>query len=226
MNKMLARITELFEKADQASLREKVLIGVTVAAVIGFVFQIALIDPMLAQQKSLDSQVVTIMKIRAGLEGQLRNGPLQKKALLKEKLNGEIKVIERHLEKLDEETQKYAATLVSPEEMPGLLQVLLARQSLKLIKMSNVAPVPVMENAVTEQEAKTPLTQRKELYRHGITIQLRGNYDAVLAYLLKLEAQSWKLIWLSMKYQVVDYPVGELDLHLQTLSTGTQWLGV
>ncbi len=226
MAEMQIDIKEMIEKIDALSLREKTLIAATIAVVLGFTLQFLLIDPALQRQAALENRISAASKLNQVLQTQRRNSPSVKNAALKKNLNAEIRAVERQLSALDDEITKYAATLVSPDEMPGLLQVLLAGQSLQLIRMSNIDPVPMMDRVERESEEVTSINQRKDLYRHGISMQLRGNYHEVIGYLAKLEAQSWKLIWHSMKYEVIDYPIGELDLQLQTLSTEKHWLGV
>lgn len=226
MTRIPADLSELKAWLDKLSLREQLLIAVTVASTFAFTIQLSLVDPLLAQHEALKTQIDTAENVKSSLQIQMLNGPLIQKVLQKKKLKSEIKAVGRHLEALESETEKYASSLVSPGEMPALLQILLAGQSLQVVNMKNVKPILVMQSQESEVEDSTPLSKDKVLYLHGITIKLRGSFSGVLGYLLKLEAQPWKLIWSSMEYNVVDHPIGELDLHLQTLSTDQYWLDI
>ena len=226
MNKVQANFSGLKAWAEKLSLREQLLITVTVASLLAFTLQLSLVDPLLAQHEILKSKIRTAENVKKVLQTQVLNGPHIQKALQKKQLKDDIKTVERDLEALESETEKYASSLVSPGEMPALLQILLAEQSLQVVKMTNIKPILVMQATEQEEKDGIPLAKEKVLYRHGITITLRGSFNAVFNYLLKLESQPWKLIWSSMEYNVTDYPVGELDLHLQTLSTDQHWLDI
>jgi len=116
--------------------------------------------------------------------------------------------------------------MVPAQQMPMLLQVLLAEGELQLVSLLNTKPLPFVAVAVAAREESSTLAGASQLFKHGLTIKLRGRYMAVLEYLKELEAQEWKFIWRSMTYEVLDYPIGELELNIQTLSKDERWLGV
>jgi MSHA biogenesis protein MshJ len=64
------------------------------------------------------------------------------------------------------------------------------------------------------------------LYRHALEITLQGDYFGVLNYLKTLETLPWRIHWVSIDYQVNNYPIAETRLQVYTLSFDKDWLGV
>ena len=223
---MLKTLKNTIERLEALSLRERTLICVTVLVGLVMALQAVLIDPLTERHIQTRNQIRLAMNLNQGLESQLRNSPNVKNLNRQRELEAEINVVEEQMRVIDSGVADYAASLISPKEMPRLLQILLAEESLQLVTMKNVPPIPVVDRVTEEQNADMSLNESAELYRHGILISLRGEYPAVVNYLEKLESQTWKLIWHSMKYEVIDYPTGQVELHLQTLSTDRRWLGV
>lgn len=70
------------------------------------------------------------------------------------------------------------------------------------------------------------LGEQQIIYKHGLTLQFNGNYQATLEYLQKLEASNWHFFWDSIHYQVTEYPLAKVSLNLHTLSLEKSWLHV
>jgi len=223
---MLKHLHNALDSLEARSIREKVLIGGAISAVLVMMLQVLLIDPLVTRQDGLRGKLRTAADLKRSFEGQLKNSPYLKILDRQRALEAEIEIVERQLQQLDTEVAEYASSLISPEEMPELLETLLAEQSLQLINVNNITAIPVLNRNDSDQSQETSLNETLQLYRHGITISLRGEYPAIVGYLKRLESQPWKLIWHSMNYEVAEYPLGQVELHLQTLSTDKRWLGV
>ena len=64
------------------------------------------------------------------------------------------------------------------------------------------------------------------LFRHGLILELSGDYMSVLRYVQALERLPWKFFWESMNYQVQQWPTGKITLKLLSLSSEEGWIGV
>ena len=221
---MFATLQLVLDKLQALSLREKGLVGVTGAAILIFTLQLSLIQPMTARVSEVKQQINVAEALNRGLANQLKNSPTNRVEGEKLALAKEIKIVEMQLQAVEAELEKYTASMVSANEMPSLLQILLKQQGLQLMSLNNIAPVAIMNKVQGADE--TFSEQPSGLYRHGINLQLRGNYSEVQGYLEKLEQQTGKLLWRSMSYEVEQYPTGSLSLELQTLSMEERWLGV
>jgi MSHA biogenesis protein MshJ len=68
--------------------------------------------------------------------------------------------------------------------------------------------------------------QHHPIYKHGLAITFAGNYTDTVNYLRALEALPWAIVWDKIDYQVKDYPMAEITIHVVTLSFEEGWLGV
>ncbi|MFT4798009.1 MAG: MSHA biogenesis protein MshJ, partial [Candidatus Azotimanducaceae bacterium] len=65
-----------------------------------------------------------------------------------------------------------------------------------------------------------------QIFRHGIQLQLRGDFHTLRRYLIAIEQQPWKLLWQSVRLETKKNGESVMELQLQTLSTDNAWLGV
>ncbi|MEX1056410.1 MAG: hypothetical protein WED11_01660, partial [Natronospirillum sp.] len=111
-------------------------------------------------------------------------------------------------------------SLISPEQMVRVLRDLLAQQDgLALIRLQTL-PATTTEGVAPDAAAGT------QVYRHAITLELQGSYNAVARYLRSVEQSEFRVYWSDMKYVVDAYPTGRLTLTLYTLSAQEGWLNV
>ena len=82
------------------------------------------------------------------------------------------------------------------------------------------APVPAPVAAPAASVAKP----RELLYRHGVEIELQGNYLDMVNYMTALEALPQQLFWGSAKLDAEQYPQAKLTLTLYTMSLDDQWM--
>src|SRR5476649_773424 len=82
------------------------------------------------------------------------------------------------------------------------------------------APVPAPVAAPAASVAKP----RELLYRHGVEIELQGNYLDMVNYMSALEALPQQLFWGSAKLDAEQYPQAKLTLTLYTMSLDDQWM--
>jgi len=216
----------LLARFDAFSFREQLLLGVTIAALTTFGLQLGLIDPTHLKQSGIEKELAASRALTEGFQRQLGQGQNQEEQKKSERLKVEIGLVQAEISELNEEIERYAATMVPAEEMPSLLQVILEESDLQLVSLSNIVPIPIM--SIPEDAGEIEKAQLKEiqLYRHGISLKLRGEYRSVLNYISELETQKWKFNWRSMVYEVDEYPIGEVELQLQTLSRDERWMGV
>ncbi len=106
---------------------------------------------------------------------------------------------------------------VSPRVMVEVLSNILKENStLQLLKLESI---PVASLSKSKQEYSG-------VYRHGLSITLRGNYLNTLNYLKSLESLPWKFSWDTIDYKVKKHPVAETTLRVYTLSFEENWLGL
>lgn len=189
-----------------------------------------LIEPQLAKANALQRSIANQSATLAEMQAQLTT--LQQKMQIDPDAANKAALVSLQAEqkKLDDDLQHYAATLVRPEQMNGLLERLLARHAgLRLISLKTLAPSSVLAEQGKEpgKGAAAPAVDKQyDLYRHGVEIRLEGNYADLQAYLGQLEQLQQGLLWGQLRYKVRDYPRAEMSLMVYTLSPERAWLAL
>lgn len=119
----------------------------------------------------------------------------------------QIERLNRQLSRLNENVEQRMRTLVGPEQMAALLlSVLEQGEGLTLMGLVNQPPQPVDTG-----EGAT-------LYRHGLSLQLRGSYLDLLDYVQRLERLSGRIFWQSLSFELDRHPDGDIRLDFFTIS--------
>ena len=217
VNKVFKTKVDLF---NALSIRERILFGITLLAILAFPWwhffaapAIAQIEKMEAYNKRIDysnsSSKLSVDQIKARLEAGVHQEKKEQLARLKQELMT-----------VEEQLQLQASELVDPEEMFKLMTRLIYKESmLKLLSLkrravkSALEPTGGLENGVG-------------IYRHVLEVKFSGKYEDIFAYLTSLESLDWKLIWEEIKISSDEYPFFNVKVVISTLSTRKEWVGV
>ena len=221
---------KLVEKIDGMSLRERVMVFAAVAFMLITAIQVLFLDPLLAEQKKLSTEVVQkqekIKDVRAQIEASLQARKNDAASPLRQRLSQ----IRQQLADGDAYLQTSRDRLVQPEKMAGLLeQVLHKNGQLQLVNLQTLPATPLIDKATKPNSAgaapASPSVELdKQVFKHGVQITVRGSYLDVLQYLTALEQLPTKMFWGMSRMNVVQYPTAELTLTLYTLSLDKIWL--
>jgi len=207
------------------SLRERALVFAAVAFALVSIINTFLLDPLLAQQKRLSSQVVQQQEKMKELQSQLN-------ALLQAKQADEHAPQRARIMQLKEQIAAGEAylkekrdRLVPPEKMAELLEKMLSKNKrLQLIEL-NTLPV---SQFIETQDRGSPAEQpsKRQIYKHDVKLTVRSRYLDLMQYLTALEKLPTEMFWGMASMEVVKYPDAELTLTLYTLSLDKTWLQV
>jgi MSHA biogenesis protein MshJ len=113
--------------------------------------------------------------------------------------------------------------LVPPDRMAALLEQVLGRNAnLQLVAMNTLPVTPFIE----PQADAAVGSHEPQMFKHGVTITVRGSYADVLQYLTSLERLPTRMFWGTAKMNVIRHPTLELTLTLYTLSLDRTWMQV
>jgi MSHA biogenesis protein MshJ len=132
--------------------------------------------------------------------------------------------LERRIANMDLDLSTQTADLIPPAEMVRVLKELLGRDTtLTLIRLESLAAEPLIAASEEEDERESGTIP---IYKHGLVIELMGDYLSAMRYLQAVEALPWNFLWDSFEYVVQEYPRGRLVLKVLSLSTEESWIGV
>lgn len=225
-----ARWKEMLARYDALTQRER---GLIAAALVGgclLVGNSVFVDLPLARAKALSKQLETERAELQMLEGQVlglqqsirdpNNENRVRLPQLKSELQGLRAALAQH-EKL----------LVTPQDIPALLERLLARHSaLRLVSLSTLPSIPVIQpeapakgDTPEARPAKASSGDGLAVWKHGVELRLQGSYADLTAYVADLEGLPQRLLWGDVRLRA-DYPNSELHLKIYTYSLDQAWL--
>ena len=229
MNFMSPR--KLIEMFEESSRREQGLIGLTGAVAVVFLLQMALLEPLMNETEKVKRRVVSLSSTQISLQKKLTSEPKEKRELALKRQ--ELAVQKQKVKELDIQLESMSNLLVSPDVMPHLLQSLISQNNMELVAFENMPPLPLVAPEISEDtssegktESASQIGKPLQLFRHGISLQLRGSFASSLQYLRSVESKPWRFMWDSLDYEVESYPNGSLIIKLETLSAEQHWLGV
>ena len=223
---MKEKLKLLTQKIDAMTMRERLLILVALIVAIHQAWDSLVWRPMVQQQDVLYAQEEQITRdiqsIQVTLNGLANQAKIDPNKAIKEQianLDSQIGAVETYI-------QNETSSLMKPPEMAKLLKSILDnQQGLRLINLEKKEAVALLQPEIDEA-TKKPIPVEYQIYRHGFSVQFRGNYLATLSYLKALEEQDDKFFWDSIEYDANEYPAGVVTINLYTLSLSEGWIGV
>ena len=229
---------ELQEKINALNQRERIIVMVTVLAVVVMVVQWLLIDPALAERKKLQLQSSNLKQQLQQQQGQVQVLEAQITAGVNRHKEQRKQQLADAVAEMDRQIQQSVVAMIPPRLMPEVLENILSHnKELKLVSLENRPVVPLIEegdeiagNASVKKlkkrqpEPNNPVKQG--LYNHGFVLTLSGNYMAAIRYFEELSQLPWQFYWDDLRYEVDRYPNATITLKVHTVSMSEDWIGV
>lgn len=196
----------LAARIDEMTLRQRAMVFATISLVVVVVVHTALIEPILARQKSLIDRVnrdqSQLTAVRAQLQDQLKEQETRPQDAEQEALAK----LEARMAEGEKTLAERKQAFIAPTRLPALLKDLLGPG--QAIRMESLKIMP-----------GTPVEAASQFYRHGVELSLKGGYFELAQYLANLEKLPARLLWGRLELQVEKYPEVRLTLQVHTLST-------
>jgi MSHA biogenesis protein MshJ len=219
------RLRQTQERVDNLSLRERAIVFVAVLALL-YAVAVNFIFPPLNKEKlklerELKTKQVEISVLQTQIEAMLGAGITGADSTKQAKLND----LQDRLRVIDQTLGKVTTGLVTPQEMPRLVREVLAKSHpLALVKLENLPPAPLVSPASTP--ANAPALAGGVVYKHGLRVELKGDYFAIARYLHDLERMPWKVFWGEMQLSSDKTGPSQVSLTFYTLSTREGWIAI
>jgi len=220
------RFAKLDDLYNGRSLRERAILGGGIAALVFLAMDSTLIRPVSAKLERSRVAIERTTEEIARLESE--HGALKRVELTDQEVElvARKELLQRQIAEIDAQIAAEISDLVPPEAVVSVLENVLADQSgLSLVRAESQQPHRVGSGALHDSDSSI-LDATDGLYRHGLRIQIEGDYRATLEYLERVEASPWNLLWDRLEYRVQQYPTATITLDLHTLSEVEEWIGV
>lgn len=223
---------------DDMSLRERAMVFIAAAFVVISLMQALLLDPLLAKQKLLSTQVIQQQERMKDLQAQMQNLLQAKQDEEHSPLRERMAQLKQQLLEQDSYLQSRRDRLVEPNKMADLLRQVLNKNGrlqlveLKTLPVSLLVEKPQGADAVGQTTtASAPDGQKqadtqKQIFKHGVQITVRGGYLDLVRYVAALEKLPAQMFWGEASLSVEKYPDGLFTLTVYTLSLDKTWLTV
>jgi len=236
------------QKYSVLTLREQMLILITGLVVLVMVVFTYFVEGNLTSIKKQNKEIRQLSSANKSTTSSIK---MLKQALLKDPniaIEQQISQYENKLIKIDADLLKLTSDLIDPIQMRhALIELLNLQKGVKLISFEVMPVEPLLLNdklnsELQNGEAQTANTSTNStnevisnyaeqpvslgLYRHSIKLKLKGRYFHLRDYLLQLEGLSWTFFWQKFQYQLVEYPMSELEVEIYSLSTNKEFIGV
>ncbi|MCE3252210.1 MAG: biosis protein MshJ [Cellvibrio sp.] len=207
---MSPAITKIFEQIDSRILRERVLIFLTILALVFLIWNFLVQAPFDRERKNLQAEAAKLTTEQKVLEGHISTltvAMASDPAIAKTK---EVGLLNANISEAESRLSGLSQGLISAEQLPKVLQDVLQRTA-----------------SVTLLQVRTLADARGAgVYKHGVLIRVAGGYSQLIQLMTEIEALQWKFYWESLDYTVKEYPNAEIDIRVFTLSSEEGLLGV
>lgn len=217
---MRERLTKLLARFDALSIRERLLIMAVILVLIFVLWDSLLMQPLNLQQKTANEQITNteqrLHSLNATITSLVTASQHDPNAVLRQ----QISTAALQTAALDKQLASATVGLISPDQMPQILETVLAKQSrLKLLQVRSLPARPLLKLPKGE-------TSTSNVYAHGFELQFQGSFSDTLTYLRALRTLPWHFYWDSLDVKVDRYPRNTVTLIVHTLGLREGWIGV
>lgn len=232
----MEQLKKIAEKINSLSLRERTVIFIAIIGLIFSVWDSLLMSPLEIEQKKIVAELNQKNTERLRLNIQLQQLISKSDQDPDAENIARLKSLRSRLIDVQAELENTTHNLVSPKDMPKILETVLHKiggLTLVSLKSLGVKPLVANEEAEGKTNAETKVTEKKltadnidNAYRHGLRIEFLGDYLTTLNYLKSLEELKWGFFWDNFELKVNEYPETSVAIEIFTLSLQQEWIGV
>lgn len=225
-------IQQAMEKIDSRVIRERVLIFLTLLALVFFLWDFLLQSRFDNERKAIELEAQQIVSERQALEGRISELTLALATDPTIVRKNEINQLTQRITDVETQLSSLSQGLISASQLPKALEDVLQKTS--AINVLQVRTLPASELQLAEEKkeaqsanAATPVVEAGTgVYKHTVLIRVSGSYAQLLNLMTEIESLSWRFYWESLDYRVTEYPDAEVDIRVFTLSSEEGLLGV
>ena len=216
----------LDEKFQALTTRERAVVGIGAVAVLVLVFDSVLIQPAEAEIKRAEQLSKSLRQEIDSLEEKRETLDVVELSPEEIAWRQRRQELEGALESVNRDIASEVSELVPPEDVVSVLEEMLrSSDGLELVRVASETPHRVGSDSLDEAESSV-LDATTSLYRHGMHVEIVGDFASTVEYLERVERARWHLLWDRLEYEVIAYPHARITIDLHTLSEVEEWIGV
>lgn len=225
MNKLRLQWQEWLQKFDHRKKSEKWIIAVLTMAALVWLYTELQLAPLSADRMTMSQQIDSAQTRLQAMQAREQVAIQRAQDDPDRAANDRLARLVQEQQQAQGEIEGLAGNLVTPYAMTQMLTTVLDRQpGLELIRVENRVPQPMRTaSQVSGEDGETPMAQ---VYKHGLIIEMQGDYFSLLNYLNYLENLSERFFWDQVHYLQSGWPDATITLELHTLSTEEGFVGV
>ena len=224
-------LKSLQARLDNLTLQERGILVFVVIAVTFFAWDYLLMQPLAFRQQSVVTQIRVNNAELIALEaetGQIVKEGTQDPNIAKK---AELQQLQRKLKELNAELGQTMNQLVQPGDMSRLLEMVMRHTpGLELRKVQSLGSQPLVTQDSSDPGTDDTVAMENapvsNVFRHGLLIEIDGDFASTLNYLKTLERLEWKFFWDTIDFQVDEYPISSIAITVFTISTEEHWIGL
>lgn len=215
---MRQRLSALVARIDALSLRERVLVFLSIMTVLVLGWQMVLMEPLEIRRTRLLAEIERIQQDVRTIDEQIQALVTARAGDPDAENRRRLAELEAGIRAADKRIGGAVSGLIAPPEMARVLEEVLARQhGLRLVSVESL-PAEVLVAEQPESGAG--------VYRHGLRLVLEGTFQSGLDYLRALEGLERALFWDSVVLETLTYPRTRITIEVHSLSLTEAWIGV
>ncbi len=237
---MNPKVTEVIDKIESATIRERALVLLSCVAVVYLLWDFVVYTPLANENNTLNktllekkNSIETLKQEEKALMLALSNDPDKEVRILLGSMKDRKQALEDNLEEL-------SGGLVPVERLSLILQDVLKKTDSLSLESLKTLPVEKLQIDQDKQSAsaKKEINKRENdefaengdkkegIYKHGVSLVVKGTYFQVIDYLHRLEDMPARFYWEELLYEQDDYPNGYFHLKVYTLTKDEGLSGV
>lgn len=219
----MKQLNELIKWLNARSARERIFLAAACLTIPVLFWDSALMEPLEARRLEAEKKIASLKNDVMRLEGETEKLAKELSIDLDAQNRDRKKSLMDSLSRLHEVVDKRTEDLIPPAEMTRVLkQMLLQQAGLRLVRLESLPVEPLFETP----EGIEVESEGDDLFKHGVVIEVLGDYASTVLYLQAVETLPRRFFWESLDYEVTEYPTARVTLTLRSLSTQEGVVGV
>lgn len=215
---MMAYLRQATAWYDGRMQRERVILAVAVLSVTALAFEGLWWGPQRHRAEVTEESVASLEVQQESLQTELAALDAKEAEDPDTAIREQLDLLTKKIGDLDERLRGQTLQVLAPEQMPAMLRDMIG--TVEGLRITGMHSEPAQQ-LVNDPDSNLPV-----LYRHGLVIDLKGDYFGLLRCMRKLEGLPWRLYWSGLDIRAHGFEPADFRLHVYAVSLREEWIRV